>query len=227
MKNGHIQLWWTRVPESDQSTDRKILSDDEITRADRFLVDSPRRCFVTARAMLRRVLGNATGVNPDDIEFGFGENGKPFLKNEPESPVFFNLSHSGAFVVAALCNDSELGVDVEIVRPMKSAQRLAERFFSESEAQRLHTIKEHDRAFFHLWTCKEAYLKAIGTGLTIPLRSVEISSLDQGPLRILSIDGSTKAAEQWSLLRPHIDDQAMCTIAIKNKGWTLSTEKYQ
>jgi 4'-phosphopantetheinyl transferase len=223
-----IKLWWTEVPKSgfDQSRDRTFLSEDEIARADRFLVEAPRRCFITARAMLRQLLGDATGLDPRDIQFSHGQNGKPFLANASDPPVFFNLSHSGSFVVAALCHDRELGVDVEIVRPMKSAQRLAERFFSESEARELEKIEEHDRAFFHLWTCKEAYLKAIGTGLTIPLRSVEISDFRQDPPRILSIAGSQQDAQQWSLLRPEINTKTMCTIAIRGSGRTFSAEEF-
>jgi 4'-phosphopantetheinyl transferase len=105
-------------------------------------------------------------------------------------------------------------------------ERLSARFCSESERDQLHALPESDRetAFLALWTCKEAYLKAVGSGIAMPLKDVEVA-LD--PPRLVRISNDPHAASQWSLLRAGEAGHAVCTIAIRGTGWRLVDRRFE
>ncbi len=151
-----------------------LLSPDEGARADRFRFARDRRRFVVARAALRRLLGAALGQAPGRVVLLAGPEGKPELAGHP---VHFNLSHSGDLAAIALCRDAELGVDIEQIRPLDDLDGLIATTCSPREAAALAALAPFRRreAFFRVWTRKEAYLKALGTGLAVPLDSVSVT----------------------------------------------------
>lgn len=184
---------------------RPSLSSDEKARADRFHFDRHRRRFIVGRAVLRHLLASATGTPPERVAFDYGEHGKPALRDHEELP--FNLSNSSELAAIAVGGDQPLGVDVEKIRPMDDGRAIAERFFSASEVAAFERLAQDDRdtGFFRCWTRKEAYIKAIGDGLTMPLDRFDVALGADEPCRMLLIDGDEQAAKTWSLdhFEPH------------------------
>jgi 4'-phosphopantetheinyl transferase len=156
------------------------LSDDERDRAQRYRRSSDRQQFVTARGLLRQCLGHYLNCAPECLQFHYGEHGKPEIDPtlQPSRSLQFNTSHSGEMALLAFSWDGAIGVDLEAPRSMSDSQiiKLARRFFLAPEVDALERCDVQDRSalFFRYWTCKEAYLKATGIGL---------SHLQQAPIR--------------------------------------------
>jgi 4'-phosphopantetheinyl transferase len=146
-----------------------ILAADERARAERFRADDARRRFVTARAALRRLLGEYLGVPPNEVAFDYDMNGKPRLHHSAaSSDLRFNLAHSGELALVAVTRGCEVGVDVERLREVRHWQEIAERYFHRREVAQIAALPhaEQRAAFLHCWTGKEAVLKALSTGVT-------------------------------------------------------------
>jgi 4'-phosphopantetheinyl transferase len=193
----------------------EILADDERERAGRFRVESARRRFVLARVLLRGELSERVGQASNALEFGVRPHGKPHLvKPALDSPPCFNLSHSGDLVVVAIA-EVELGADVECLRPVVNAEKLARRFFGSAERRAITELDgpARDRAFLRIWTQKEAYLKATGLGVGMRLREVETEPDPAAPPRIHTIGGDAEEAARWQLHEVEIPG-AVCTVAV-------------
>lgn len=141
--------------------------------------------FAAAHGVVRLLLSQYLGGDPREIGFSFNAQGKPSVLGE--SRLRFNLSHSGSLGACAVALDCEIGVDVEQIRPMRDLLDIARRFFSAAECADLEAVSpgERDLAFFNCWTRKEAYIKAIGGGLSIPLDSFQVSLIPGEPARLL------------------------------------------
>jgi 4'-phosphopantetheinyl transferase len=176
----------------------KLLSPDERERARRFRFDHLRDAFTLARGALRVILGGYLGVPPGAIPFRYGAKGKPAL--DLPRLLDFNMSHSGALAVYAFTLGCELGVDVERLHRIEEMQQIARRFFCPEEAEDLASVPEaeRERAFLHCWTRKEAYIKAIGDGLSAPLDDFRVS-LQPGRAQFLHIGHRPEAAREWML----------------------------
>lgn len=182
---------------------REQLSTDERARAERFVFDIHRRRFAAARGLLREALGRELGVSGAAIRFEYGPHGKPGLFRGSDPELRFNISHSQERLVVAIARGLELGVDVEAVRQGVEHEAIARRFFSPAERTALLGLPEPERAaaFFTIWTRKEAYVKLIGGGLSVPLDSFDVS-LDE-PARLLRAAGGGAArTELRSLAAP-------------------------
>jgi len=132
---------------------------------------------VMGELLLRAIVFRDYGISSGDLVIDTSEKGKPYLASHPH--IHFNISHSGDWVVIAF-SSAEVGVDVEKIRDVNL--RIAQRFFSVEEKQQLFSLpaKKQMDYFFDLWTLKESFLKAIGTGLTKPLKSFTIKQTDKG-----------------------------------------------
>jgi 4'-phosphopantetheinyl transferase len=167
-QRGAVDVWriaLDAVPARDE-----VLSAGERERAARLRIESKRRQYRVARSALRVLLGRYLDRDPACLELRFGDNGKPEL---PASGFSFNLSHSGELALLAVTRaDVRLGIDVEQMVVERAHDRLARRFFSTEEADRYAALAAPERAaaFYRLWTRKEAYLKAWGTGLSFSSR---------------------------------------------------------
>ena len=164
------------------------LSEDEIARADRFVLPKVRKRFVAGRGLLRELLARYLGTDPSALAFCYGPQGKPALAGpQTEHSLSFNLSHSAHMVVCAVTRSGELGIDVERLRPAVNSEAIARRFFSPRETAALLALPPASRpqAFLACWTRKEAYIKAKGGGLTIPLASFDVSLAPGEPVALL------------------------------------------
>ena len=195
------------------------LSTDERARADRFVFETDRNHFIAARGILRELLGAYLKQHPARLEFSYGPQGKPALDSEKlKSPLRFNLSHSHGLAVYAFACGHELGIDVEKIVPTSAGAEIAERFFSTRELAELHTMprERRDEGFFLCWTRKEAYIKARGGGLQIPLHSFHVSLTPGQPAELCSEDSPS-----WTLrsLQPRAGYAA--AIVGEGKNWRL------
>lgn len=179
-----------------------MLSPDEKTRASRFFFERDSSRFVAARGTLRAILGRYLHLEPRTIKFIYSERGKPSLaKMAAREHIHFNLAHSCDLAVVAVSKIPNIGIDLEKLRPIKDAEGIAERFFSQREANLLKSLPPTQRqvGFFNLWTRKEAWLKATGEGIGELLNQVEVSLLPGEAARLLSISNDADTAAEWTL----------------------------
>jgi 4'-phosphopantetheinyl transferase len=179
-----------------------LLSPDEKVRADRFYFEMDRNRFVVGRGLLRTIIGGYMDMAPSQVAFVYGNYGKPALGlGSWNKPLEFNLSHSKDLALYIFSWGHRVGIDVEYIRPMPDLDDFAEQFFSPRETEVLKSLSEEEKydAFFKLWTCREAFLKAHGSGLTTPLNLVEISLEAEGTGLLSAIDGDSKQASRWHL----------------------------
>lgn len=177
------------------------LSTDERERADRFSLEHLRHRFIAGRGGMRAVLANYLQAAPAQLEFTYTSRGKPSLGGDAAGRLHFNLAHSHNLALLAVTRVAPLGVDVEKVRPFPNAGDIAERFFAAGEIAAFKTLPPdaRDAAFFHLWTRKEAWLKATGDGIAESLSKIEVAFLPDQPPRVLAIAGDVAAGEAWSI----------------------------
>src|SRR5262249_10829075 len=181
-----------------------------------FRSESARTQFVVTRAALRSILSDYLDLSPLRLSFVHGPQGKPALANW--GWLHFNVSHSQDVALIAVTRRSEIGVDVERLRPFINDLGMAERYFSprETELLRALTGTRRSEAFFHAWTRKEAYLKASGKGLSYGLERVEVTLLPEDEPRFVRIDGCERLASEWSLR--HLVPAVGCVGAVTLQG---------
>jgi len=177
----------------------QVLAPDEKVRAAQFRFSHLRRSFVLARGALRILLGCYLDTSPASIRFTYGLRGKPALA--VPARVDFNASHSGDLAVFAFTAGCEIGVDVEQIHPIQHMQRIADQFFCPEEAAELMAlpVNQRERSFFLCWTRKEAYIKAIGDGLSAPLDGFRVTLQQGQPARFIHIANDMSSAKAWTL----------------------------
>lgn len=209
-----VQVWQIPLEVSSDTVERyfNCLSVDEQTKANRFRFEKDRRRYIVARGSLRHLLSHQLGPAPADIEFCYGDYGKPsvqaprqhtprqrsVLAKESTGDVpytfHFNVSHSGEMALCALGNQQKVGVDIEHMKPINRLESMMERCFSADEQQQIRNADRPFQAFLQHWTCKEAYLKAIGMGLTQSMQTIEIQLT---PPRLVAVPYA--CTEGWHL----------------------------
>jgi 4'-phosphopantetheinyl transferase len=171
-----VSLWLVKTDRLLPPEFNSILAPDEQIKAQRFHFISDQRRYRLMRIALRRLLAETLNCDPRAIHFHYSANGKPILA-KPDRQVYFNISHSGDYGLIGIADDQLIGVDLEFMQPKSDSLKLAQRFFSPSESVWLNTQSpaNQDVAFYQLWTAKEAFLKAIGVGISAGLDTVILS----------------------------------------------------
>ena len=178
-----------------------LLSAAERERARRFAFGRDARRFIVGRGRLRQLLGARLGVRPESVELVYGARGKPALANSGRNSLRFNLSHRDDLAVYALSWGCEVGIDVEAIRPLADADAVAARFFSRPEHAAYRALDPRDRplGFFQCWTRKEAFIKALGEGLSHPLDSFDVSLAPGAPAELLRVEAVPGDDRGWRL----------------------------
>jgi 4'-phosphopantetheinyl transferase len=195
-----IHVWpvLTTAPNAVVTRLESILAADELNRAGRFRFAHLRHSFILARGALRILLGAYLDRPPSAIQFQYGSKVKPSLATAFPR---FNASHSGDLAVFAFTANCEIGVDVDQIRPVPDMQDIANRFFCTEEAAELTSLPpdQQEQAFFLCWTRKEAYIKAIGDGLSAPLDNFHVTMQPGQPARFIHVEHDANAANDWKL----------------------------
>jgi 4'-phosphopantetheinyl transferase len=225
---GDVHAWTVDLDEPPADVRRlaALLSDDEAERAARLQFDRDRRRFVMARSALRCVLGHYTGVAPAALRFALGHAGKPALDCPAGTDgLAFNLSHSGGQALIGVARGMAIGVDLEAARQVPEYEAIAKSHFAVAEVAGLFALPQARRmdGFFACWTRKEAYVKAIGGGLSVPLDSFEVSLDPDAPAQLRAIDGSACAAAAWTMWGGVLPTRAWTAIAVDRNPARLQT----
>jgi 4'-phosphopantetheinyl transferase len=207
----------------------RCLSDDELSRVASFYFERDRRCFIVARSILRAILGRYLNCAPHELQFRYGHHGKPYLdkKDNPHS-LRFNVSHSHEFALYALTCDREIGVDLEYVQPLQDIEQIAANYFSKNEYDRLMALPDNRKTerFFTYWTCKEAYIKALGDGLSRPLDQFEIE-IKTGRQYNLIVYDQPEETKRWTILRLKPAAGYLAALAVEGTDFKLKRGQWE
>lgn len=234
-----IHIWSIRLDPPADVVERlgRSLASDEWERANRFRFDKHRRQYVVGRGALRALLAAYLRTRAEQVRFRYGDRGKPYLAADLEAAsdrLQFNLSNSDEMALVGFVRGGEIGVDIEFLKPMPDCEQISERFFSESERQVLRGLPadRKEEAFFNCWTRKEAYLKAVGTGLAAPLDSFDVTLAPGEPPRMLTLEGSAERAERWYFEHFRPAEQYIGALAIEGTppgggAWRVSAWSFE
>ena len=219
-----IHVWRAdlRVSATIFSTLKETLSSDEVARARRFRFRRDHDRFITARGISRTLLGIYLNIEPDCIRFGYGRRGKPFVEgSSADKRISFNISHSGDLALFGFSRDREIGVDVERIRDDISDEEISERFFSAGECAVLRSKPPHLRTqeFFRFWTCKEAFIKAIGEGMHLQLNRFEVVIVDAEKPHFVRTMEESATDSRWYVGELALGPEYAGTVVSQGRAW--------
>lgn len=193
-----VHLWY--ISYNMHLIDKTCLVKNELDRADAFRFNVHRNQFLMYRSALRHILAVYYKIAPQNLVINYNRYGKPHLSDNRLN-LEFNLSHSSDMAILAITQKNAIGVDIEQIKPFDNLEDLVNRYFSIAEQKLFYltTSKKKLESFYEIWTRKEAYIKAIGKGLSFPLDHITVSFCDDYPPRIISIESSTEEATYWSM----------------------------
>ena len=227
LESHHVDVWRLSL---DLLTDsvksiESTLSADEAERAARFRFEVDKNRFIVSHGVLRNILGRYLHLDPAELTFSVNQYGKPALDN---SALEFNLSHSGDFALIAITQGRKIGVDVERIRQGISSHVIAQQYFSKAEVAELQSlpIDQRESAFFICWTRKEAYIKAQGLGLALPLESFDVSLTPGQPAILRATRPDEKEAARWTLRSLDVDPNYAGAIAVEGADLDLRLFSY-
>jgi 4'-phosphopantetheinyl transferase len=225
-----VQLWRIDLEAlgPDESRWQKLLSSDELERAARFHFPQDRQRFVASRALLRTILAAYLAGNqattPGGLSFSYSDKKKPSLGPAHEgSNITFNISHSGGIALLAFTRGRAIGVDVEQARSNFDLEAIARRFFSPAEQKQLAALPAGKKAdgFFRCWTRKEAYIKATGKGLSLPLSQFDVALEPGESSALLATRPDTSEAGRWLLREVSAGPGYIAALCVRGQDWKL------
>jgi len=207
-------MWGLDIDAAELGLCKSVLNDAEVARATRFVNQRLTDRFCVARGNMRRILSAYVSAPPSALEFETNKQGKPRLASGPH----FNLSHSQGTAALAVCADRAVGVDIEYWRPVEEG--VAHRFFSPAEILELASVPAggFEPGFFRAWSRKEAVIKAVGLGLSMPLSSFDVTLSDGENARLMRIKGTGSEARDWYLRDLGLQGPVSGALAVKNNG---------
>lgn len=214
------------VPTSRVQSMQQTLSANELSRAGRFYFRKDRQRYIVTRGLLRTILSRYLDTEPNQLRFCYGDHGKPTLvATSGQRALSFNLSHSGGLALYAVTCGREIGIDLERVRVDFDYEQIAARFFSPPENAVLGGLpsKIKPEAFFNCWTRKEAYIKARGEGLSLPLDQFDVSVAPAEPAALLNTRGDPHETFRWSLHELKPAPGHVAALAVEGHGWQLAS----
>jgi 4'-phosphopantetheinyl transferase len=188
-------------------------------------LERDREHFIVARGVLRAILGRYLNRVPECLSFSYGARGKPALAGESDTDAIrFSVSHSHGVALYAFTRGREVGIDLERIRCDLAAVEIAERFFSRREVAMLRSLPTavQHQAFFRCWTRKEAYIKAKGEGLSLPLDQFDVSLAPEEPAAVLGAQRDPSEASRWSLQDLAPAPGYAAALAAEGHGWRLA-----
>jgi len=237
-----VHVWRVSLIESLVTELLPTLSPDECARADRFHFARDRNRFIVARGSLRTILGLYLSRKPAELDFCYSQYGKPSLSANRSVPpavaggfgaaaandISFNQSHANELVLIAVTRDRQIGVDIEFIRPESASHGIAERFFSSQEVNALRAlpVDMQSEAFFNCWTRKEAYIKARGEGMSLPLDQFNVSLAPGETAALLGNLRDAAEVSRWSLQELYPGAGYRAAVAVEGHGWQLKCRQW-
>ncbi len=224
-KSHVVTVWRASLAVSPKRTEAYValLAPDEAERAARFRFKRDRNRYIAGRGILRVLLATALETAPESLRFFYAPHGKPALIQTEDAPQLdFNLAHSDDSALLAFAWDRPLGVDLEAIKPDTPCDELAQNFFSEVERAAYFALPEALRrsAFFRVWTRKEAYVKARGAGLSLPLAQFDVS-LGPKNARLTATRPDSNEAQRWRMENLSLGDDFAGALVASGHDWTL------
>ena len=219
-----VHIWLARLDSSAMHVQQiaRCLAEDERSRAERFRFERDKQRFIIGRGALRSILGRYLQIDPGRVRFSYGPNGKPGLEESlGDNALRFNLAHSEGLALYAFTRGREIGVDIEYLRTIPDADEIAKRFFSPNENAELQALPASDReaVFFDFWTRKEAYIKALGVGLSHALDQFDVSLVPAEPARLVDVGMACDDASRWSLKALLPAPDYVAALAVEGHDW--------
>src|ERR1700694_3335575 len=219
-----VHIWRASLeqPEATIQNLRQVLATDELAKAGRFHFEKDRNHYIVARGLLRTLLGRYLHMHPDQLRFCVNDYGKPALDPSfHEQPLNFNMSHSHKLALYAFAFHQQVGVDVEYMRADVDFEGVARHSFSPVEQGMLHAlpIEARKQAFYNCWTRKEAYIKARGMGLSLPLDLFDVSMKPGEPAALLTSREDVRETGRWRFEELLPGDGYAGALAVERDGW--------
>lgn len=197
------------------------LTEDEQARAKRFHFPKDQNHYIAGRGMLRAILSRYLDRPPTQFRFDYSQYGKPTLTEVAGGEALrFNVSHSHGLALYAVTRNRDIGIDLELMRADFAGEEIAERFFSRPEFEKLRALPESAKcaAFFNCWTRKEAYIKARGEGLSMPLDQFDVSLSPGEPAQLLSVRGADPdEALGWRMKALEVDPNYAAALVVRGE----------
>ena len=231
LKGNEVHIWRAYLNQAPSVVRSllKTLTPDERRRAGKFHFLKDRDHFVVARGGLREVLSHYLPVQPYQISFSYNQYGKPMLSREMfGESLRFNVTHSHEIALYAITRESEVGLDIEFIRDDIASLEIAERFFAPSEILMLRRLPPglQTPAFFNCWTRKEAFIKALGEGLSHPLDQFVVSLVPGYPARLIKTYCDPEEISRWSLVDITLDAGYVAALAVEGSAPILRYWQY-
>lgn len=226
---GEVHVWHTRLESEDTARRLEpLLSPDEIQRANRFRFAEHRRRFVIARGCLRKLVSAYLQSDAKEVVFAYSGEGKPSVDVQNQTDLRFNLSHSGEIAAFAFASGRNLGIDIELMRRDVDVDEIPKRFFSCAEQDVLKTLQGEDKfqGFFNCWTRKEAYVKAVGSGLSLPLRDFDVSLRPRDEPKLLATRPDPSLASRWSMASLDFGTEYAGAVIVEGKLEKLDVRQF-
>jgi 4'-phosphopantetheinyl transferase len=224
LPNDEVHVWYAsrRCEASEVKKLSEYLDEAERGRAERFHFKEDGQGFIIARGLLRLLLSRYLKLSPERLRFDYNPYGKPAVAADSSgSDIRFNLSHKGGLILYAFCVGREIGIDVEQLRAELDILSIARSYFSDAEVARLGSLPAgmRRRGFFNAWARKEAYIKALGRGLSQPLNQFEVSLAPGEPARLLRAAHDDREVMRWRLLELPVGQEYAAAIAVEGFNW--------
>jgi 4'-phosphopantetheinyl transferase len=225
---GSVQIWIADLQtwKNYATPMRLLLSKQEQDRLERYKIPIKKQEFLSSRGILKFILSKYTGIPPEHVQLEISPDGKPFL---PGSQIQFNISHSAEKLICVLCLDNLIGVDIQEIYPITGSDHIIQTFFSPAEVQYLSSAAAQQRnqeLFFAIWTAKEAYLKAVGSGIRRSFN--QLSIIPEGEdLRSfqLQIPDSKEREAGWTIISLEVGENYSAALAYQ--GLISERQHYQ
>jgi 4'-phosphopantetheinyl transferase len=230
LKNDNVDVWCVSLLMDAFSLNsvRNFLAEDERMKADRLRFKRVREDYVAARGLLRLILATYLNVQPKELEFQYGQHGKPALADElSHTGITFNMSHSHGMALYCVGLEQELGADIEKIREDMSFEKIAKRFFSSLEYEALQKLPDDQLkyGFFNCWTRKEAYIKAKGEGLSSLISRFAVSLAPGEPAALLDHQLDAGEVNRWSIMDLDVGPGYTAALAVEGKGVTVTQKE--
>jgi len=202
----------------------ETLSKEEHARANRSYFERDRTRFIVCRGVLRAILGRYLRAAPGSLELRYSPHGKPAVSTDSGATALrFNVSHADGLALYGLTAGREIGIDLERIRPDVVSDQIADHYFSPREGAVLRSLSPTERveAFFNCWTRKEAYIKARGAGLSLPLNRFDVSLAPDEPAALLSTRDDPPDASRWLLRELFPGPGYVGAVAVEGNHWRL------